>query len=127
MKDREVGDKGSLVTLVCWPGQEIWLMGWGWSVCQKTVTSEDPFVLLGPQILSFHSALTHSDFWSILPVCFPLTQLPSPKRLSPEIVLGFSVALSQRQGMGLTGGVLDLLGPLHPLARAPVKIEKVMN
>lgn len=90
MKDREVGDKGSLVTLVCWPGQETWVMGWGWSVCQKTVTSEDPFVLLGPQILSFHSALTHSDFcsytWSILPVCFPLTLGQAPTSLPKEIV-----------------------------------------
>lgn len=65
-------------------------MGWGWIVCQKTVTSEDPFVLLGPQILSFHSALTHSDFcsytWSILPVCFPLTPGQAPTSLPKEIV-----------------------------------------
>lgn len=100
----------------------------GWRVCQKTVMSEGPFVFLfvhGPLILSFPSAQTQggSDFfthaWSILPASFPLPrakpQLHFPKRLSSEVVFGFSVALSQRQEVDRTGGVLDLLGSLHPL------------
>lgn len=60
MKDREVGDKGSLATQLCMPGQENLVMEW--SVCQKAVMSEGPFVfhfVHGPQILSFPSAQTH--------------------------------------------------------------------
>lgn len=111
MKDREVGDKGSLATQLCMPGQENWAMAW--SVCQKTVSHVGgPFVfhfVHSPQILSFPSAQTHRvisspTHWSILPVHLSLPwakpQLHFPKRLFPETVFGFSVALSQRQEVG---------------------------
>lgn len=91
----------------------------GWSVsAKKTVMSEGPFVFLfvhSPQVLSFLSAQTQggSDFftrtWSTLP---PLSPYPglipnfTPQRDCPEIVFGFSVALSQRQEVGRTGGGL---------------------
>lgn len=120
-KDREVGtrevyrDTRSLATQPCMPGPENWVMGW--SDCQKIVMSEGLFVphfLHGPQILSFPSAQTYggSDVftptWRIRPASFPLPwakpQLHSPNRLSPEIVFGFSVALSWRQEVDGTGG-----------------------
>lgn len=87
------------------PGQENWAMGW--SVCQKTVMSEGPFVfhfVPSPQILSFPSAQTHRGIsdpthWSILPARLPLPwakpQLHSPKKQE--------------------AGVLDLLDSFHPL------------
>lgn len=121
MKDREVGGqrKSSHAALHARPGE----LGDGVERLPKDSHVGRPFVFHfahSPQILPFPSAQTHRvisspTHWSILPARLPLPwtkpQLHSPKRLSPEILFGFSVPLSQRQEVG----VLDLLDSLYPL------------